>query len=104
MGNLHDRMPTRGIQNPVPTKVELWAFNSSRNILEKVTMDALGHFGTCDVDKASATLFYEGLEDANENWQIVKTVISGTVTSNRFATILNNPSYSSYTDAWTNRA
>lgn len=104
MGNLHDRQATRGIQNPIPTKVELWAWNGSTNTLEKVTLDALNHFATNDIDKVDSTTFYEGLEDSNGYWQVVKNVTDGNQTSMRFATQKNNISITNYSDAWTNRA
>jgi len=83
---------------------ELLGFDSVNNVMKRITTDALSHFGTNDVDKSSSTLFYEGLEDAGGTWQIVKISISGNITSNRFATKTNNPSNTSYSDAWTNRA
>jgi hypothetical protein len=103
MGNLHDRQPTRGIQNIVPTKIEQVAYDGSTKTYKKVTIDALSHYATNDVDKSSSILFYEGLEDAEGSWQIVKTTLNGNITSMRFATVLNNSSYSSYTNAWTDR-
>ena len=84
--------------------LELLAYDSVNDVLRRVTTDALSHFGTNDVDKESSTVFYEGLEDLDGNWQVVKTVTSSTVTSNRFATLLNNPTVTNYTDAWVARA
>jgi len=104
MGNLHDRQPTRGIQNIVPTKIEQVAYDGSTKTYKKVTIDALSHYATNDIDKHSSTLFYEGLEDAEGSWQIVKTTLNGDITSIRFATILNNSSVNNYSDAWTGRA
>lgn len=71
--------------------------------LKRVTIDALNHYATCEIDKASATLLYEGLQDCDGLWQIVRTTTSGNVTSLRFATQLNNPTYTDYATAWTNR-
>ena len=84
--------------------MEQVAYDGSTQTYKKVTIDALSHYGTNDIDKSSATLFYEGLEDAEGSWQIVKTTIDGDVTSLRFATVLNNSSITSYSTAWTNRA
>lgn len=83
---------------------ELLAYDSVNNVLRRVTTDALSHFGTNHVDKADSTTVYEGLEDCDGNWQIVKTVTSGTVTTNTFATKLNNSGVSTYADAWAARA
>ena len=84
--------------------VELLAYDSVGNVLKRVTSDSLNYYSTQDVDKVSTSLIYEGLMDSNGSWQIVQTTTSGTVTSIRFATQLNNPSYTDYPTAWTNRA
>lgn len=84
--------------------MELLAYDSVNDVMRRVTTDSMGHFGTNDVDKNSSTVFYEGLEDLDGNWQVVKTTMSPTVTSNRFATLKNNPTVTTYTDAWTGRA
>ena len=104
MGNLHDRMPTRGIQNPIPTKVSLMALESSSGTWQYVKTDAMNHFGTNDIDKVDSTTFYEGLEDAEGTWQIVKSTSIAPLTSMRFATVQNNSSYKSYSAAWAARA
>jgi hypothetical protein len=82
---------------------ELMAYDSVQDTLHRVSLDALGHFGTNDVDKNANGKIYEGLEDYDGNWQIVEISTSGTVTSNRFATHKNNPDYHTYTSAWTDR-
>lgn len=104
MGNLHDRIPTRGIQNPIPTRVELMAYESASEAWQAVKTDAMNHFGTNDIDKVDSTTFYEGLEDAEGTWQIVKSISVSPLTSMRFATIKNNPSLNSYSAAWAARA
>lgn len=83
---------------------EIWAYDSVNSVLRRVTLDALGHYGTNDVDKVSSALFYEGLEDADGNWQVVKTTTVGGVTSNRFATQLNNAAITDYATAWAGRS
>jgi len=83
---------------------EIWAYDSVNGELKRVTLDALGHYGTNDVEKISNALFYEGLEDADGGWQVVKTTTVGGLTSNRFATELNNAAVTSYSAAWTARA
>jgi hypothetical protein len=104
MGNLHDRQPTRGIQNIVPTKIEQVAYDGSTKTYKKVTIDALSHYATNDVDKSSSILFYEGLEDAEGSWQVVKTTLDGELTSMRFATVLNNSMITNYSSAWNQRS
>jgi len=84
--------------------VELCAYDSVTDSLRRVTVDGLAHFGTNNVEKASSTLIYEGLEDANEVWQVVKTSTSGDITTITFATQLNNATVTSYADAWSGRA
>jgi hypothetical protein len=83
---------------------ELLAYDPVSTAMKRVTMDSLNNYATCDVDNTTPTCIYEGLQDAEEGWQIVKTTTSGTILSIRFATIKNNSTYSSYADAWTNRA
>lgn len=83
---------------------QIWAYDSVNAVLKRVTLDALGHYGTNDVDKISNALFYEGLEDADGSWQVVKTTTTGGLTSNRFATKLNNAAVISYAAAWAGRA
>jgi hypothetical protein len=84
--------------------VQLIAYDTVSDSLKRVTTDALNHYGTNDVDKASATVVYEGLEDSEGSWQVVKIETVGNITSNRFATLKNNTGVSSYSSAWSNRA
>ena len=82
---------------------ELLAFDSITNVLRRVTIDGLAHFGTNNIDKASSTTIYEGLEDANEVWQVVKIETVGNITTNTYATNLNNSTVTNYADAWSGR-
>ena len=55
-----------------------------------------------DIDEVGA-ITYIGIEDANATW-IIKKLDETSGISIRYATIGNNPTQSTYTDAWTNRA
>lgn len=79
------------------------AYDAVSDCLRVLTTDGMSHFATNDIDKASSTVVYEGLMDNNGVWQIVQTTTDGNVTSIRFATTLNNPTVTSYGDAWTDR-
>ena len=83
--------------------VEIVCFDPINNTLRRVTSDAMAHFATNDIDKNSSTVFYEGLQDNIGNWQIVQTTTTGNVSAFRFATKLNNASFTDYPTAWTNR-
>ena len=63
----------------------------------KLTMSK---FGTNDVDQASDTLTYVGQEDPEGIWAI-KKIDTTSGTEIRYATNINNDSYTSYTSAWT---
>jgi hypothetical protein len=83
--------------------VELLAYDPVAEVVRRVTIDALSHYGTNDVDSNVDGHIYEGLENSDGGWQIVQTTTVGTITSNRFATQKNNPTITTYTDAWTAR-
>jgi hypothetical protein len=80
--------------------VELLAHDSTIGALRRVSMDALNHYATSDLDNTNPNEFYEGLMDSEGNWQIVQITTTGTLTANRFATVKNNNTYTSYADAW----
>lgn len=61
-------------------------------------------FGSNDVDKASSTVTYEGSESPDGEWVILEVTVADTITSMRYATAKNNPSKTSYSTAWTDRA
>lgn len=83
---------------------EMIVYDSVNNTLRRVNMDALNHFGTNDVDSNVDGNTYEGMEDSDGTYQIVKISKTGTVTSNRYATQKNNITVTSYADAWAARA
>lgn len=83
---------------------ETVAYDPITNTVKRVTMDALNHYATNDVDTPDATTVYEGLEDSDGGWQIVQTTKDGNQNHMRFATVKNNNTYTSYSDAWTDRA
>lgn len=82
---------------------EIVAHDPITDTVKKVTMDALNHYATNDIDTPDALTVYEGLEDSDGGWQVVKTVKNGTQENIRFATNKNNITYTSYADAWTDR-
>jgi hypothetical protein len=66
--------------------------------LKRVTTNAMGEYQMNDkIDAGDVT--YIGMEDAEGNW-IIQKIDNTTGISRRFATVRNNPTYSSYTDAW----
>ena len=83
---------------------EIVAHDPITDTVKKVTMDALNHYSTNDTDNTDSDNFYEGLEDADGGWQIVKISKDGLLTHHRFATLKNNSTYATYSDAWTDRA
>jgi len=82
---------------------EILAYDPISDSIKRVTLDALNHYATSDLDNTNPNEFYEGLMDAEGNWQIVKITTTGTLTANRFATVKNNHTYISYSDAWNDR-
>lgn len=83
---------------------ELVAHDPITDTVKKVTLDALNHYSTNDIDTPDVNTLYEGLQDSDENWQIVKSVKNLNQSSFRFATIKNNNTYTTYSDAWIDRA
>jgi len=57
-----------------------------------------------DVELADGDIYYIGGEDINGFWWIKRIDDSGSPIPIQHATIKNNPTVTSYTDAWTNRA
>lgn len=82
---------------------ETVAYDPITDTVKRVTMDAMNHYATNDIDTPDALTVYEGLEDSDGGWQVVKTVKNGTQENIRFATNKNNNTYTSYSDAWTDR-
>ena len=69
---------------------------------ESGAKSVVDHFGTNDIDEASATLTYIGKEDADGVWVIQKIDESSGLAIG-YATQSNNPSVTSYAEAWANR-
>ena len=85
--------------------VELIAYDpinaDTDSALKRVTTNALGEYALNDkVD--DGLISYIGFEDAEADW-IVQKVDNTAGVSRRFATKLNNPTVTSYADAWTAR-
>ena len=59
--------------------------------------------GTNNIDEASSTLTYVGKEDADGVW-VIMAIDTSSGTSITYATQTNNPTYTNYSDAWTDRA
>jgi hypothetical protein len=84
--------------------VELLGYDPISDSVKRVTIDALNHYATNDTDNTDPNNFYEGLEDAEGSWQIALITKDGTIEHHRFATNKNNPTYTSYASAFTDRA
>lgn len=80
-------------------------FNPNRIplIVENVSGKLLDSFETNDVEKVSATFTYSGQEDKEGVW-CIQSIDSTSGASIRYATKLNNPTYTSYSAAWAARA
>lgn len=70
--------------------------------LKRVTTNAMGEYVVNDIEETGGVT-YLGKEDMAGDWFIQK-IDETTGTSIRFATIKNNASITSYTNAWTDRA
>jgi len=80
--------------------VEVLVYNPLTKALDRMVQDS-SKFATSDIDEGTVT--YIGEMDADGEWKIEK-VDSSVGVSVTYATILNNPTFINYTDAWTNRA
>jgi hypothetical protein len=70
--------------------------------LKRITTNAIGEYRMNDrVDVGTDT--WVGFEDPEGDW-IIQKIDQSSGTSIRYATIINNTSTTSYSDAWTNRA
>ena len=84
--------------------VEPVVYNPTTGTLDRMTQPSGdSRFATSDIDEASNTVTYIGKMDADGAWMIVK-IDSSSGTSFTYATITNNPTYTTYSDAWTARA
>lgn len=70
--------------------------------LKRVTTKALGDYVANDIEE-TGNLTYIGFENLDGEYFIQK-IDSTSGKSMRFATVVNNDSVTSYSDAWTNRA
>ena len=82
--------------------VELVGYDPISGALKRVTVNALGEYATNDIEEVG-TITYIGKEDPAGEWFIQK-VDQTSGTSIRYATVKNNPTYTTYSDGWTNRA
>lgn len=73
------------------------------NTTNPLNVDTRQSYNTNDIEEASATITYIGMEDKDGLWYIKKI---DTTSANAFghATIKNNKTYKTYTTAWTSRA
>jgi len=69
----------------------------------KLSVDASDCFNVNDIAEESSTVTYIGMENSEGNWYLKKI---DTTSGNSFshATITNNPSVTTYSSAWSNRA
>lgn len=70
--------------------------------LKRVTIKALGDYVANDIEE-TGSLTYIGFENLDGDYFIQK-IDDSSGKSIRFATVVNNASVTSYSDAWTNRA
>ncbi len=63
----------------------------------------LASYSTNNIDEASATVTYIGKEDADGAWLIMKIDESTNPTAFTYATVLNNPTLTSYALGWAGR-
>lgn len=68
-----------------------------------ITQNPSDVYTTNDIDSASSTITYMGMEDKDGAWYI-KKIDTSTGTVFLHATITNNSSVTTYSDAWTARA
>lgn len=69
--------------------------------------DLLGgssRFSTNDFEEATGSILYVGKESASGEWWLTKIDTSTSALPIQHATVTNNSSVTSYSDAWTNRA
>lgn len=91
--------------NPVGSS-QVWQLNQS-NLLGTMyqggNWSVSDRFSVNDIEEASATVTYIGMEDSSGSWYIKQIdTTTGTVFSH--ATVLNNAGVASYSAAWTDRA
>lgn len=60
-------------------------------------------FGVNDIDETIKDFIYIGKEDNTGKWLIMKVDESQEVTDLKYASILNNPTINTYSEAWTGR-
>ena len=82
--------------------VELMGYDPLTEALKRITTNALGEYNVNDLEEVGS-IQYLGKEDSSGDWYIQK-IDSTSGKSIRYATINNNTSITSYSDAWTNRA
>jgi len=84
--------------------VELLSFDplsGTNGALKRVTTNSLGEYRMNDREDGADT--YIGMEDPDGSWFIQK-ITESSGTQIRYASIRNNASTTTYSDAWTNRA
>lgn len=70
--------------------------------LQRVTTKAMGDYMANDIEETGSTT-YLGFENLDGDY-IIQSIVDSSGKTIRFATIVNNASVTSYSDAWTNRA
>lgn len=101
--DLEDLLKNIYIPNP-PKVVGISDEKSNRiNPATEATLQNLVEFNTNDIEEASSTVTYIGMEKADGTW-CVKKIDTSAGNSFGYATVSNNPTRTSYTLGWTNRA
>lgn len=82
---------------------EIKKFGDDGNGKSFVRIRDTSRFNTNDIEEASSTVTYIGLESSNNKWWI-KKIDTSSGNSFQHASVTNNSSYTDYDTAWTNRA
>lgn len=84
--------------------VEPVVFNPTTGTLDRMTQPSGdSRFNTSDIDEATSTVTYIGKMDADGAWLIMKIDESTNPTAFTYATVLNNPTLTSYALGWAGR-
>ncbi len=90
MGNLSGRMPTRGIQNPIPTKIQ----DTSTNVATKMTVNgSITYIATAAPGTPQSTAAWQ-VRKIDETSGLVITWCDGNTLFDNVATDLTSLSYS----------
>jgi hypothetical protein len=82
-----------------PSNGDVLTFSNGEWVNQAGSGDLMATYNTMDVDDSASPITYVGKQDKDENWMIMKIdETTGVVIS--YASVLNNPTVTSYDDAW----